>query len=273
MAHSKLTNHGVLAAALFSFSLCSFAGEAAHPKPKYGPEGKPYVTTLAANHDYFLSTKHLSPKFWALIGYYVPQYTEASCSAASISMVLNAARAQLPKTSEDKLILQPDLVEKVTTQHWKERMSKDGYGDKKLRGTSLDTLREITEAAFKTYGFLSVKVEAVHVRDLSEKTLSQIHQALIENEKSPGTFLVSNFDQKVFTDDSTAGHFAPVAAYDSAHKKVLIMDPDREWYEPYWADEKRFAEAMHTQDDEIKDYRGYLIIRLASPSKDSSPQL
>jgi hypothetical protein len=35
---------------------------------------------------------------------------------------------------------------------------------------------------------------------------------------------------------------APVAAYDAEKRRVLLLDPDREWYEPYWvADETLLA--------------------------------
>jgi hypothetical protein len=237
------------------------------PKPKYGPTGKPFATTLFSSHHYFQTAKHGAPDFWALIGYYVPQYNGAACSAASITMALNAARAGLAKTADDKLILQPELVEKTTTDHWKDRLSEAGFGPEKAHGVSLDKLREIAEAVFKENGFPHVQVTATHVHDLSKKTLDTLHAALVENEKSAGDFILANFNQKAFTDDSDAGHIAPVGAYDAETRRVLILDPDREWYEPYWVDEKKFAEGMNTKDSETSDDRGYITIQLDASSR------
>jgi hypothetical protein len=235
-------------------------------KPKYGPAAKPFATTLFSSHSYFQSPKHPSPDFWALIGYYVPQYSGAACSAASITMALNAARAGLAKGSEQKLILQPELVDQSATEHWpdnwKDRLSLEGSGPKKIHGVSLDALRDITESAFRANGFPNAQVKAVHVRDLSAATLALVHHALVENEKSANDFILANFNQQIYTDDAEAGHIAPVGAYDAEKKRVLILDPDREWYEPYWIDESKFIEGMHTKDGELDDFRGFLTIKL-----------
>ena len=37
---------------------------------------------------------------------------------------------------------------------------------------------------------------------------------------------------------------AAVGGYDEISKKVLILDPDRKWYEPYWAPEDTVFEAV-----------------------------
>jgi hypothetical protein len=260
----RIRNFGALVTLIGLTAMDSYGLDSPATKPKFGPAGSPYAITLSASHGYFQSVKHPAPDFWALIGYYIPQYSETACSAASLSMVLNAARTSLLKTSEDKLILQPNLVEKTDVEHWKERLSEPGYGPKKLHGTTLEVLRKIAEKAFQDNGFTKAAVEAVHVNDLSEKNLSKIHQLLITNEKSSNDFILANFNQQTFTDDSDAGHFAPVGAYDSETKKVLILDPDREWYEPYWVSEKKFVEGLHTKDSENDDYRGLLVIRLNS---------
>jgi hypothetical protein len=74
--------------------------------------------------------------------------------------------------------------------------------------------------------------------------------------------LISNFNQKVFTDDSEVGHFAPVGAFDPEKSRVLILDPDREYYEPYWVSVNDFIDGMNTKDSSGDQYRGYLSITL-----------
>lgn len=247
---------------VISFLVFNSAAWADPVKPKYGPEGKPYATPLSQSRDYFQSPKHPAPDFWALIGYYVPQFNDAACSVASVSMVLNAARTAMKKTADDKLVLQTDLLDKVDIQNWKDRIGESGYGSRKIHGVNLDALREVTEAAFRANGFTHAKAEAVHVKDVTRATLSRVEKILIQNEKSTRDFVLANFTQKAFTDDSDAGHIAPVGAYDAARKRVLILDPDRQWYEPYWVTLKRFVEGMNTKDSESGEFRGFVVVHV-----------
>ena len=45
------------------------------------------------------------------------------------------------------------------------------------------------------------------------------------------------------------------------HRRALILDPDREWYEPYWVPESALIEAMATGDASSGVWRGFLWIR------------
>jgi hypothetical protein len=231
-------------------------------KPKYGPSARPVATTLSASHGYFQSLQNAAPDYWALAGYYVHQINGAACSAASITMVLNAARAGLPKTSETELLQQSGLLEKTLVENWRERLSPEGFGMLKARGVTLAALRNIAEVAFRANGFPNATVTITHVADSSAKTVAETRQALLKNEKSSENFIIANFDQKVFTDDAEVGHVAPVAAYDAQKKRVLIFDPDRQWYEPYWVSEQAFIDGMRTKDSESGKNRGYITIQL-----------
>lgn len=228
-------------------------------KPKYGPKGAPRATTLVYSSEYFRS--HPAPGFWALIGYYVPQTNGANCSAAAAAMILNAARAKLPKTADDKLILQSELVEKVNVEHWKERVSNDGYQGE--HGTSLDLFGRLIEASFKAYGFDKVSVRIVHAEN-TPGAKKDLVAALKQNEKSSNSFIVANFNQQAFTDDADVGHFAPVGAFDAAHSRVLVLDPDREYYEPYWVSVDTFLAGMATKDKGANKNRGYVVVNLGS---------
>lgn len=230
-------------------------------KPKYGPTGAPRATPIAFSNEYFRTGNHPAPDFWALIGYYIPQMNEHSCSSATLAMVLNAARVNFPKTADDKVVSENELLDKVTTEHWKELLSAEGYQGE--HGTSLDRFGRIAEAAFKAYGFPSATVRVVHAENTPE-AMKALTTALEENEKSVRDFIVANFNQQAFTDDADAGHMAPVAAYDVAKKKVLILDPDRQWYEPYWVSVDTFMAGMATTDKTTNANRGYVVINLGS---------
>lgn len=243
----------------------SFSAAAETPKPKYGPVGKPLATPLSADASYFRDPKHPAPDFWALIGFYVPQFNGAACSVASLSAVVNAARATrgLRTGSEDANAQQSKLLDDVKVEDWKSRVMtllSNGYP----MGIHLDALAQVAQAALRQYGFPHATAEAIHANDTSEATLQKIRGVLSQNEKSADDFLLSNFDQIVFTDDAHAGHIAPVGAYDAARKRVLILDPDREYYEPYWVSDVTFVKGLATADKSAGKNRGLVWIKLGA---------
>jgi hypothetical protein len=78
-------------------------------------------------------------------------------------------------------------------------------------------------------------VKNVDLKD-KERSRKEFFAALEANEKSSDDFIFFSFMQGALTGDPEGGaHVATVAGYDSKNKLVLVMDSDREWYEPYWA--------------------------------------
>jgi hypothetical protein len=105
-------------------------------------------------------------------------------------------------------------------------------------------------------------VEAIHIEKASAAELSGLRKRLADNEESDQDFLIANFLQSSLTGDpeGSVGHFAPVAAYDARLGRVLILDPDRQWYEPYWVSDQTLLAGMATKDPQAKRARGYLWI-------------
>lgn len=240
---------------LLSTSLCTF-GFASEPLPKYGPKGSPKAIPLALSNDYFRNPKNTAPGFWALISHYIPQATGASCSSATLVMALNAARAKRPKNADEPVITEKALLETVNLEHIKERLSKTGYRGK--YGATLDQLTQVAAAAFQHYGFPKASAKAVHLEQKTPQAKAELIQEL--KSLSDRKFILANFNQKVFTDDAQVGHFAPIGAFDEAREQVLILDPDREYYEPYWVSLNTFMEGMATQDSMTQKNRGYISI-------------
>jgi len=238
----------------FGFSFVHAIGSATwaaeDQKSKYGPDAIP----LASSHEYFL--KNPAPIFWKLIPYYLPQLTGSTCSVASVAMVVNAARAGTPLKASDKLANETDLLKKVKNTGWKKTLGFIG------RGVTLDQLGPITEESLKAYGVTPQKLEVVHTEDDSAQTKAKLHQALLGIEKSADRLILANFVQGVYTGDADVGHIAPLAAYDSEKKRVLVLDPDREWYEPYWVSEETLLKGMMTLDKQSGHRRGYVVINL-----------
>jgi hypothetical protein len=234
----------------------------ASTKPKYGPQESPRATALVFSTDYFRSPTHTAPDFWALIGYYTPQFNPYACSAASLAMTINAAKAVLPKKADDAVISQKMLIESISTEQWKQRLSKGGVNG--INGVTLDQLKKITEATFKKHGFPNVRVDKTIIKDITPETKKKLIEQLQENEKSANDFIIVNFNQQVFTDDADAGHIAPIAAFDADNERVLILDPDREYYEPYWVSVDTLIAGMNTKDPVSGQNRGYIYLGFAS---------
>jgi hypothetical protein len=220
--------------------------------PKYGPTAK----RLYDSHRHIQSQK--APDFWALMPYYVHQQNGSSCSIASVTMVVNAARASQTLKSDDELFTQKSLLSKLNDSIWS-----SGVGDKG-HGVSLDELGRLTLLAIRAAGFDQASVEVVHIDPEDKKLKDRLHKLLIANEKSDRDFLIANFLQSEFTGDpeGAVGHISPIGSYDVQQKKVLILDPDRQYYEPYWVSEETFFKGMATKDVSATKYRGYVYVKL-----------
>ncbi|MBC7396870.1 MAG: hypothetical protein H7333_05450, partial [Bdellovibrionales bacterium] len=201
---------------------------------KFGPQA-----TRLHNEHAFIS-KNKAPDYWALSPYYLPQQDGRSCSVASITMVLNAARADEVLSSSDELVTQKSALKKLNLNFWTKGVGEGGHG------TTLEQVGEIVTAGAKAYGYPKSVVNILHA-DGTLEFAKKLHELLVKNESSDHNFIIANFLQSEFTGDpeGAVGHLAPVAAYDAAKKSVLVMDPDREYYEPYWVSEATFIKGLN----------------------------
>ena len=100
-------------------------------KPKFGP----HATTILQSHQYLRT--HRAPDYWALSPYYVPQVTRASCSLATVTILLNALRG-LPPYSDGALVTQESLLKATAasnssdsewvekTKEWSDKVKETG---------------------------------------------------------------------------------------------------------------------------------------------------
>ena len=215
--------------------------QAEDSKPKY------VSTTLriSKHHDYFQKNK--APDFWALIPYYVHQQDGSACGIASTTILLNAARVHQILTASDKLITQKALVEKIKVNYSK--------------GLNLDQLADAVRKGMAEYQ-IKASVEAIH-SDGTTSQLKKIRDLLVKNEKGDRDFILANFHQTSFTGDPEGvGHISPIGAFDSKNNHVLIMDVDREYYEPYWVSFETFMKGIDTTDSSNTQKRGIVFIEL-----------
>lgn len=229
----------------------------AHAEPKYGPKVKPL--SARTNIEYF--KKNDAADYWALSPYYIPQETPRGCSAANLSMILNAARVGMPLTSSDELVTFKSLTEKLTDAPYSESINMksvttgENFSNKNLA-------RLITEAAQKLkLNAASAKLSIVDQADL-KKSKREFIEALKQNEKSVRDFIFFSFMQGKVTGDPEGGaHVATVAAYDAKKNLVLVMDPDRQWYEPYWVSADDLFEAISDPKSDSRKEAGWIVFQ------------
>jgi len=244
--------------------------------PKYGPHAKP----LSARTHIAYFQKETAPDFWRLIPYYLPQETQTGCSAANITMILNAARSKKASLKSDW-----KSDEKLLTF---QSFAKDYAGDSKYSRAILgkffipgkqfanSNLARVLENASKKLGLhtdgasvIFHEIDPSHLADGKKRFL----EALQENEKTDQDFIFFSYIQGKVTGDPEGGaHVATIAAYDQKTQSVLIMDSDREWYEPYWTSVDILFEAISSPASDSEKRVGWIRYQLghsAPPSQSS----
>jgi hypothetical protein len=210
------------------------------------------VISIIQEHSYIRN--HDSLNYWRLSSFYLPQPTDASCSSASAAMVLNALRIPQIKYANQKLITTNNIAHSVNKE-WGNEVKQGG------NGVTLEQLGAFLKQAINVYQIPPINLEVIHATKGNEFAI-KFHQALMDSENLGRTFLIINFNQKFISGTESVGHFAPVGAYDANTKRVLLMDPDRELFEPYWVPESNLLYNMLTKDFESKKNRGFIIIKL-----------
>ncbi len=230
--------------------------------PKYGPKEAPYAIPLSHDHRYMQNPAHPAVDYWNLASFYDAQFNELACSVASVAMILNGMmRARHTLQAVDTNITQSKLIQKIHTENWEARVMPGGYNGKV--GLSLSQLEEVLKASLRQYGVTNYEIDRMEVTQMNPSVLTAFRRALTANERNRHDFILIHFVQDVVT-ESPGGpypHVSPIGAYDKFTRRVLVMDVDREWYEPYWVSDKRLLLAM-SQKTEKCGQGGYLWIRL-----------
>jgi hypothetical protein len=125
----------------------------------------------------------------ALFKHHVKQFHEASCSVASVVTVVNAVRELQGDRSDP--ITQMDILEKVRTGYWKERMSPGGHNGR--RGLPLPLLGEIMKSSLDAYGLAYKTVETVHgVKEpgAAQKQKEELRDRLVDFEARSNCLII-----------------------------------------------------------------------------------
>ena len=101
-----------------------------------------------------------------------------------------------------------------------------------------------------------IKSKIFYQETNSETDLSKFRDIAKKVLNDKNSFLVANFDGKVFG-NKTGGHISPIVAYDEKSDSLLVLDVALHKNPWYWVDLKEMATAMNTKDGD--NFRGYLI--------------
>jgi hypothetical protein len=163
----------------------------------------------------------------ALFNHYEKQLNETSCSVASVVTVVNALRVFQGQRSNP--ISQVDILEKVRTGYWKERMSPNGHNGR--RGLPLPLLGEILKSSLDAYNIAYKAVETVigtKDRLRAQKQKETLKNRLIHFETRGNCLILAHFDQGAFVRTLNIPHISPVGQFDLRTAEVTILDVDPE---------------------------------------------
>jgi hypothetical protein len=217
--------------ALIAYLLAATAAFAEEPLPKFGPDATPILQEAT----YLREAP--APDYWTLSAFYVPQQTSSDCSAAAVTMALNALQG-LPPNAVQEVITEKALVGRVADPVWSSQIAEDGPG------VTFDDLRKVLRASLDSIDMKDATVEAVQPEVGDPRSLTNLRDALAVNEASGDNVILIYFNQGVVTGDWDGPHISPIGAYDARNDRVLIMDVDRNWYVPYWTSTETLLAAL-----------------------------
>lgn len=222
-----------------------FAAQTAPIPPRLIPldsvEGRAMLTRSKSNADFF-----------ALVSHFETQEEQSYCGVATATMALNALPLAAPSdrwapwhtfTQKNVFTAQASLVKTA-----------DGAAH---GGFTLDELA----------AFLQAHPVQVRVGRASESTLDAFRAEAAANLARDGDVVLVNFLRSALDqqpngpiEKQVAGHWSPIAAYDDASDRFLMLDVARYKYPPLWIPAADLFAAMNTNDVASGRSRGWLAV-------------
>jgi len=168
----------------------------------------------------------------ALWQHYVRQFNAASCSVASVATAVNALLETTGRLARP--VAQLELLERVPTANWKQRMSEGG--DHGKRGLPLPLLAKIVRSSLDAYRIeyhCLETLQAVKDPQRANSARQALMRHLTEFETSGDRLLIAHFDQGVALRSLHIPHISPVGAFEPQTAVVTVLDVDPEAPGPY----------------------------------------
>lgn len=200
--------------------------------------------------------------FFQLISQFHTQTEPAFCGPSTLVMVLNSLNVD-PR------------------QQWKSDAPWRWYSEEMLNCCiDLETIRK-SGITFSMFSCLArCQGLAIDAQYGSDSTIEDFREAVkkaccdegstdLKESNDQQTYLVVSYDRQVLR-QTGSGHFSPIAAYDEASDKVLILDTARFKYTPHWVPVDLIFTAMLSIDIETNKSRGFLLLSFETDEKHAS---
>jgi hypothetical protein len=192
----------------------------------------------AAGHKLFVDSRYTAD-YDDLYRNFVSQEHMAFCGVASSVTVLNALHMSPPVSQKTFF---DDAASKV-------------HGELAVRfgGMTLEQLSGLLRAH-------GVEATATFA---SDTTLEKFRELAKENLKTHGDYMLINY-QRGKLGQRESGHISPLAAYDAASDRFLILDVAAFKYPPVWVPAATLWAAMQAVDSSSGRSRGFVVVRAGS---------
>ena len=197
-----------------------------------------------------------NPLKQALWRHHVKQFHESSCSVASVVSCINAIRCLENKDIHP--IRQTEILDRVTTGHWKERMSDKGYRGR--RGLPLPLLGQVVKDSIAAYDLKVRTVDIVQTPKHAPETSpvrALLKKRLRDFDRHGDGLIITHFDQGTLVPTLNIPHISPVGAYDSTTERVILLDVDPEQENPYQVDFGTFYKGLSCDYHHVFEAFGY----------------
>jgi hypothetical protein len=197
-----------------------------------------------------------NPLKQALWRHHVKQFHDSSCSVASVVSCINAIRCLENKDIHP--IRQTEILDRVTTGHWKERMSDSGYRGR--RGLPLPLLGQVVKDSIAAYDLKVRTVDIVQTpKHAPEKSpvRALLQKRLHDFDRRGDGLIITHFDQGALVPTLNIPHISPVGAYDSTTRRVTLLDVDPEQENPYQVDFGTFYKGLSCDYHHVFEAFGY----------------
>ncbi len=192
------------------------------------------------------SAKH-KQAFFALSPYFVTEKGLAYCGPASAVMALNALKVDRPLTPQHapfRIFTQQNL-----------------FNEKAIAVISPAYVYHQGATLAQVAGLLQANKAKVKTVYGSHVSLSRFKKDAITAVSSNHSFILINFCRK-YIHEKGCGHFSPLAAYNKASDRFLLLDVARYKYPPVWVTTSDIYKALSKgTDSSSHKSRGYLIVQ------------
>jgi len=201
---------------------------------------------------FFLESDALQA-FFPIVENFMTQKTQAYCGVASIVMVLNALHAPAPSTPEYQpyhTFTQDNVLNEQTDAILpREVLAKQGM--------TLDQLGAL----------LALHPAMIEVHHAADGGLDAFRAGARGYLAARDHFVIVNYLRKAIG-QQIGGHISPLAAYDAAADRFLILDVARYKYPPVWVKASELFDAMNTADAANDNRtRGYVLVAKAGTTQ------